>query len=289
MDKISKLVSSFALAAIFFITFLVTTKTPIFAQVVINEIFPNPIGDEGGAEWVELYNISSNPSPLSDCTLYMDDSANSQKLTFSDDDFIEKYKVISWDGTWLNNAGDEVQLGCVSYSDIFSYGNSSNAVTVAPKEGFTVGRSPDGSDNKGILSSVTLGMANSSIQVPTATPTGKPTATPVPTSTPTTPPTATLTPKPSIKLTTKPTLLPSVYDTTSDAENNDVDSNILGLRKNLEVSPTSTTSADKMKFGSLVPYGLMTLGVGFLGFSGFSFFLSHKKRYNLRKGKRHES
>jgi hypothetical protein len=38
---------------------------PVSETVVINEIFPNPGGDDAGLEWIELYNPSSSPVSLS--------------------------------------------------------------------------------------------------------------------------------------------------------------------------------------------------------------------------------
>ena len=80
---------------IFLALFLFSFNT-VGAQVVINEVLNNPAGSESGAEWVELYNKSSSPVSLSGCVLFLDVSAD-QKVQFGENDFVDKYKVISWD------------------------------------------------------------------------------------------------------------------------------------------------------------------------------------------------
>ena len=49
---------------IIFITLTCTTQA-----LVINEIMSNPIGDDGGREWVELYNETADPIDVAGLTI----------------------------------------------------------------------------------------------------------------------------------------------------------------------------------------------------------------------------
>jgi hypothetical protein len=115
----------------------------VSANVVINEVLPNPIGEDSGAELVELYNNTNTPFSLSGCTLYFHVTDNSQKIDFDSDDFVDKFKVFSSDGEWLNNDGDTLRLVCSNFSDIVPYGNADNSLVKVPGMGETIGRHPD--------------------------------------------------------------------------------------------------------------------------------------------------
>lgn len=166
----------------------------VYAKIVINEVLNNPSGEENGAEWVELFNTGNSPVTLFGCTLFLDDTAAYQKITFGENDFIDKFEVINaWDDSWLSNSGDTVKIECGSDSDVVAYGDEQGSVVDNPADGISFGRSPDGVGSFSILASITLGEANS---VP-PTPTPNPTNTLTPTQSPTSSPTATLTPKPT--------------------------------------------------------------------------------------------
>src|SRR4030042_3550323 len=253
----------------------------VSAQVVINEVFPNPVGEESGSEWVELYNLGADPYSLSGCTLYLDNDYDPQKVVFGEEAFIEKYKVITWGGFWLRNTGDQIRLICASFSDIVSYGDASNASVVAPEESFTFGRSPDGTGNYYLLSSVTLGEANSTVITPSPTPLPtaipQPTGTPTPTQTPTPKPTATSTPKRTS--TPKPTNIPSSEEEGGTGNKTDeLRAEVLSLKE--EGSGGSGKNDGKYKL-PIIPIILIVLGAGLLGFSGFIFLKQGTKAYNL--------
>lgn len=175
------------------------------AQVVINEVLNNPSGTESGAEWVELYNLGIEVASLNGCILYLDDSTTTQKVIFGEEDFVDKFRVISWDSSWLNNSGDLVKLECGAQTDSVSYGNQAGSVVLAPDDGVSFGRSPDGIGNFLVLSTVTLGDPNSNPPTPTIEPSDTPVPTSTPKPTPTTKPTSTPKPTPTIKITSEPT------------------------------------------------------------------------------------
>lgn len=248
----------------------------INAQVVINEVYPNPPGAESGAEWVELYNQASEPVSLESCVLYLHADNTTQKVEFSSEDFIDKYETISWDDSWLRNTGDTVRLVCNGNINVISYGDSPDSIVQSPDEGLSIGRSPDGNGNVYLLSSLTPNGANSSPLVPTPTKTPTPTSTPNPD--PTATPTPTPTPKPSPTNTPTPTLTltPTPTEEPKDIADNE---NVLGQTESLSLqrerllgegdieSPDMET--DKKKFpvaaGLFIAGGLMfIIGSGYL-------------------------
>jgi hypothetical protein len=176
--------------------------SPIEAKVVINEVLSNPSGTEAGAEWVELYNTENLPAPLTGCILYLDASYATQKVVFDQEDFIDKFKVVSWDNSWLNNSGDTIKIDCGSVLDSVSYGDETGAIIESPGDGVSFGRSPDGVGNFIVLSNITLGEANSNPVTETPIPTN--TNTPTPKATPTPKPTSTDKPSPTAKPTSTP-------------------------------------------------------------------------------------
>jgi hypothetical protein len=204
---------------------------PISAAIVINEVLNNPAGTEAGAEWIELYNTETSPATLNDCTLFLDSNISTiQKIIFGNADFVDKFKVISWDSSWLNNSGDTIKLDCGLFSDSVAYGNESGAVVNAPEDGVSFGRNPDGSGSYTILSSITLGEPNS--PSPTSIPIPTNTNSPTPKDTPTTKPT--LTPKPST--TPKPTSTPTIIPTSKPTNT------VIPTQK--YISPTITKAID---------------------------------------------
>lgn len=140
----------------------------VFSQVVINEINPSK-------EWVELYNLNQEIVTLENCILYMDGNDFRQKVIFSNQDEIVKFKVVNSGGTWLNNKGDNVRLECRDYEDRVSYGND-----VKDK---SYGRLPDGIGPFYILEP-SEGATNSLTSTPSAFLTPTPTSTSTPSSLP---------------------------------------------------------------------------------------------------------
>lgn len=235
----------------------------VSAQVVINEVLPNPIGEDGGAEWVELYNLGNNPISLSGCVLHLHETDNTQKIVFNSEDFIEKYKVISWDGKWLKNSGDTIRLLCSSFSDTVAYGDANGAIIDDPKEGVTFGRSPDGTGNFYILSSVTLNGPNAQPPTSTPAPTNTPTQTPVPTSTHTPTPTFT------------PTRASTKTSTPSPSQEEDQEMQILGVDENEDNEDPAEPTREGRKF-PLAAGVFIFAGLGLISFPIIKYFRQKK-------------
>lgn len=249
------------------------------AQVVINEVLPNPADNDNGAEWVELYNQSDEVVPLESCVLYLDDNHGIQNIDFESEDFIEKYKTITWDSQWLNNSGDHVEIVCDSMSDNVIYGSVSGSTVKSPDEGISIGRSPNGSGNFYILSSVTVNGPNSGPPSPTPTPTTKPTSTPKPTNTPV----PTNTPKPTNTPTKSPTR--AIVDN-DDRERGDVEetASVLSEQRDELSKDDSGEKQDNDKPRGNIPLAagaFVVLGIGFIGAALYPFFKKRMKGYNL--------
>ena len=259
---------------------LLTSFSNIFAQVVINEGFPNPVGPESGGEWVELFNTSSEVQSLNDCTLHLHSTDNNQRVVFGDEAFIDDYEVISWDDSWLNNGGDLVRLICPNFSDSISYGDVNGSTVEAPAEGVSIGRNPNGTGGFYVLASVTMGGPNSAPPTSTPTPTNTPTPTPTPTKSPTPTkvptPTKTPTPKPTVK--PSPTQKPTVIVSPTNNQTEDITQNlVLGERNQLTPTPSEIEST---KESGKVPLtaGLFILGgLSFLGAAAYPMIKNRKK------------
>lgn len=250
-----------------------------FAQVVINEVLPNPSGSDNGAEWVELFNTTSQVVSLKDCILHLHSTDDIQKINFGDEAFIDKYEVISWDSSWLNNSGDQARLVCPEFNDFLAYGNASGASVEAPDEGVSIGRNPNGTGSIYILASVTMGEPNSSPPTPTPMPTSTPTPTPKPTATtkPTSTPTNTPTPKPTVKSSTPEKA------TGSQKDDQSLQAQTLGIQENEESTPTPTPALEigKKKFPLMAGF-MIFVGAGFIGAAGYPFIRKRLKGYNLK-------
>lgn len=187
----------------------------VSAQVTINEFVPDPIS--GQNEWVELYNLGTEPVSLlgwkiSDQLATPHEYALDSLGSISADGFVF-FEYPSGDG-WLNNGGDTVILKDNEGNPVDSFSYSSN-----PGEGKSLGRCPNGTGGFVIFDTPTKGRANpnpTEVPTPTSTPepTEVPTDTPEPTATPT--PVPTSTPVPTVKPTTKPS--PIATPTPADLE-----------------------------------------------------------------------
>ena len=262
--------------------------------MVINEVLPNPSGDESGAEWVELYNLNPGITPLTDCILYLHETNNNQKVVFSQENFIEKFKVISWDGSWLNNSGDRVRLECGSFTDSLSYGDATESVVSKPNEGGSIGRSPDGTGNFYLLSYVTINEANAVPPTLSPRPTDSPTSTPKPTNTSTPPPTSkpSKTPTPTAKKETGvPTNPVEAKDDTTENEivlSGDNQTEVLGIQEtslqNLSPTPTEKNDGSGKKFPIMAGI-LIVAGIGLTGAAFYPIFRKRRLSYNLKDEK----
>ena len=272
-----KIVSA-SFCLIFISIFIIFFTGEVNAQVVINEVLPNPLGDDKAAEWVELYNLDSEPVSLMDCILFLHESDNNQKVVFGDEAFIDKFEVITWGDSWLNNTGDMVRLVCNSFSDEVIYGKSDGAVVGSPKEGFSIGRSPDGVGSFYILSSPTLGGPNSQPPTPTSVPTitNPPSPTPAPTFTPK--PTPTPTPTSIPTKTPPPTQIPTKAE--------DQDLWVLGTdyKENGDHDEFQDSAPENDDKPFPLAAGLFILvGLGLISFPVVN-YLRLKKRYNQEDG-----
>lgn len=159
----------------------------------LNEILANP--SSGQNEWVEIY----APDITDISSYYFKDKAGAKK-TLESANQCDKYfvwELNSSDGEgWLNNSGEE---------SIFLYDQNDNLIDshenwVAPAEGKTIGRFPDGTgDWKETKDPSKCGQNIEDVPAPTSTPT----PTPSPTASPTSTTITSSTPKPSPKATPK--------------------------------------------------------------------------------------
>lgn len=252
----SKLLKTFFLSLSLFI--LASSK--VDAQVVINEI--NPSG-----EWVELYKTSSGDLNLENCTIYFQESKSQKKILTALDSFLdsETYKVITTDGSYLNNtSSDTVSLECSDFvvSPII-YPENINDKSYA--------RIPNATGNFIVTSQITQNSQNPD-PTPEPTITSTPTVTPTITSTPTTTSTATTTPKPTPTKTSTPKATTTPTPTEEAIENNE-DSNENQISIESETStPTSTglvAGAKTENKSKTVAIILISLGIGFLGYCGY--------------------
>lgn len=266
----------FWLVAIIFIHSASLTR----AQIVINEV-----SSVSSPEWVELYNTSSNSATLKEYSI--DFGVDSQKKFFCDADQImpNGYKLILLTSSWLNNAGDTVNLRRGDdLVDSVTYGTSSLAKPNSDTESIT--RSPDGSSNWIKTNQQTKEGDPVSFDCPTPTPspTNTPTSTPSPSPTPTPTPTPipTPTPKPSIKPSPSPSpdLSPDPVGTVAGVSS-DIDLTIYGtaspsasVQSDLSLKPSLNKS--RFKTVLLVALGLILLSVA--GFFGYRTYLQTKNK-----------
>lgn len=99
--------------------------TSIKAQVVISEVYPNPLENE--SEWVELVNVGTNSVDLSDWVIQ--DQLSTPKKIFQFEEIIlqpDGYLVASFSGQ-LNNSGDGISLfdSVLNLITTMSYSDSS--------------------------------------------------------------------------------------------------------------------------------------------------------------------
>ncbi len=159
-----------------FFLFIFFAKTS-YASVVINEIMPNPAGDDKESEWIELYNTDHTSTTIDG---YILEDKNGKRITLSGN--FSDWFVIYPKGEHsfaLTNSGSTIKLFSASTSaepiSTFSYSDSD--------DNESWGRIPDG---EGDIKRVEASKGNSNIlATPTPFPTPKPTATPKPTVVPT--------------------------------------------------------------------------------------------------------
>jgi hypothetical protein len=193
----TKLLVVFLLLYLRFFTF----AGMVLAQVVINEVHPNP---STGNDWVELKNLSASAVALSGWTLEDSSSAMTTTPGFTTQILPSGGYGVFDVGTRLNNGGDQVKLKnpLGSIIDQMSYASSILDQSWA--------RQPDGSGNF-VLSAKTPSQSNDPLVSPIPSPTATPTPAPSGEASPSPTPTAQPSPSPSASPTQLPTatLLPS--------------------------------------------------------------------------------
>lgn len=202
------------LCILLYFSFLFYAPTS-FAQLVINELLPNPSGEEKTDEWIELFNTSSQTIDI--LGYQLGDSAShrfiisSEHLTGTNlipaNAFILVYPK-STNSFSLNNSGSET---------VFLYNQATESAVLldqlsydGSKEDKSHGRIPDGTGNL-THNLIPSPSSPNTPPTPAPTPTPKPTTTPKSTSPPTTKPINTntsTTPSPIPQKTLSPSLEP---------------------------------------------------------------------------------
>ena len=259
-----KILPTLLIYIIVVVSFFFLSPSVANAQVVINEVLPNPAGNDEGTEWVELYNLGSISVDIAGYKL-KDEAGHEQIITtgsISAGGWLQIYAEGSFS---LNNTGSET---------LFLYDSTSqDPLNTFPYNGSTEnkswGRVPDGDNISTQLLEPTGGYANLvSTPIPTFTPTSTPTATPTPTPTPTKTPTPTPTKKPTPKPSPKEEIVLESQTSNSDQ--------VLGLREQLKtLEPEGGEESPKKKF-PVLPVILIIFGAGLMGFAGYTLFKKMK-------------
>jgi hypothetical protein len=189
------------------ITFLFLFKTPLYAQVVINEVGPDPTQ---GNDWIELKNTGAAAVNLTGWTLEDSSSPLTPVPALSNQVVQPQAYLVVEVSNRLNNTGDDVKLKNETGSLIDQF-HFASTVT-----GQSWSRVPDGTGSWS-LTSPTQGSTN-----PAASP--LPTPSPVPTPSPSEPPSS-----PSPFPTPSPSLLPTPLPTPSPSPPASLESNLLTL------------------------------------------------------------
>lgn len=110
-------------------------------SVVINEMLSDP--SDGGAEWVELYNKSSQSQNLSACRF---EEGSASATTLEGYIAAKAFFVLENPKGYLNNKGDELSLICNGrLEDRLTYGQwQEKSYVTAPRDGQSLARRVDG-------------------------------------------------------------------------------------------------------------------------------------------------
>lgn len=233
----------------------------VFAQVVINELLPNPTE---GADWVELYNTTNQDINLDGWIL--DDEGTKTNMVEIKDVTISAYTFWLFEvGSRLNKSSDTIYLIDDKGLTVDEYQYTAN-----PGTDTSLGRMPDGED-WGTCSEATPETENQCV-LPTPTPTPSLTPTPEP---PT--PTPTPTPEPP---TSTPTLSPTPTPKAVEVVGLSFSGEILGEE---EATPEAfypweaTAEGDVAQEATpskrrILPYIFLGLGLTFLAAAAFSLY-----------------
>lgn len=281
---------TFVLVVMFF---LVKTSPVFAADIVINEILPNPSGSSNeDTEWIELYNASPSTVDLSGWKLDDIDNGGSSPYVIASGMSIPAsgflYFEKSQTNVGLNNTGDTVRLIDLSGSVVDSYSYSSTT------EDVSIGRTSDGGGLFVACQSSTKNATNACSE-PTPTPTSAPTPSLTPTvvTHPTLNPTTT--PKAIAKLNPTITAVPTKTNVTPVKKNPTVTGKILSGMITLpgigEVNSDDgeiSASADKIlgindrqkskNFSQQIAIGLLITGAIICFITGIYFSIKIAKR-----------
>lgn len=255
----------------------------VFAQVVINEVYPNPpnpTGSKEGDEFIELYNTGDEPVDINGYIL--GDETNKDAFTISrlpaldPGDFVYfiQDKDAGGTGIQLNNSNDTVYLtipGQDPISTEYHDFDSSKGM-----EGKSWARYPDGIGEFAVVLDPKPGGPNVAPPTPTPGPTSTPTPKPTPTLEPTSTPVSTITPKPSATRTPTPKPSNEPKDTENEASNvlsqsNEIDKEISG--QNRDENAENGSNESKVP---IVAYFFVLGGVCFTIASGYLFYQKRK-------------
>ncbi|MBU0572454.1 lamin tail domain-containing protein [Patescibacteria group bacterium] len=251
---------------IFFVfTFIFTSKVSAQVEIKINEVLPNPSGDDKEGEWIEIYNSSDTPFVIDGYKL---SDRNDKQIVLSGS--VEKWLVIYPKGesgfAVANSDSTTITLLGPDDSEIDKF------IYVGSSEDKSWGRIPDGGGINSEKLNPTPGGANEAppIPTPTSNPTPNPTSTPVPTESPT--------PKPTVLAvaTKRPTITPRPVVNNNEGDDGDY---VLGLRDGLSSPSPDPEEEVEKKFPFMA--GLFLVGgTGLIGIAGYTFIKNGKKEYN---------
>lgn len=245
------------------------------AEVVINELLPNPTGEDSGNEWVELYNTGD--SEISVTNYKLKDLANHEQLIVSGSIASHGFMLINVVSPLsLNNEDEAISLFSDSSSEpisTFPYSTST--------EGKSLGRYPDGTS---INTNPMDPTPNGSNQIPSPTPTTAPSPSPSPSLLPSPSPTSTPTPTPAKK--PSPTPVTSRFPSPSPLSQTDDEETLargetLGLGITSSPSPEAEATSESKKF-PLAAISLITGGLALVGVASYLFFRSFQKERKER-------
>lgn len=259
-------------AAVFFLTYYLSTS-PLYAQVIINEISP-----ASDPEWVELYNNSDQEINLEGWEVADDETSTGHfNVTITQE---KQNPVISGHSFLVVEGGTS---GLSNTSDmVFLYDQSNNIIDQyfyeKGKTNKTFSRIPDGNGQFTANTDPTPNSPNQapiivSTSTPTPTPTSAVASTITPSSTPK--PASTLTPIPTAKIIVTPTPTFDLEDPDSSSSSIDL---VLGELNSLPQSSDpdqleqSLTETDQPKLPLWITFTGAGILLGTLGFSAYQIY-----------------
>lgn len=212
-----------------------------YAAIVINEVMPNPVGDEKQDEWVELKNTGSDSVDIknykladaSGHTLEINETYTNEGTVINPGSWIVIYRRGHSDFSLNNSDSETVSL----YDDATSSATLVNQITYSGStESKTWGRIPDG---EGDIQNGLEQTPDAENKAPQTSPSPAPSPSPTPTSqsSPTPKPTSSTA---SVKKSPQPTLEPVAFLDSEPDKTNIALGETLG--KSTEASPEATVS-----------------------------------------------